>query len=160
MADVNYNIVIEIKGGDSANEEKRAVAQTQNGEDAQESGLDTKKLLKAAGIGIGIRSANAIISHEIGMTELRTGHSTYQKKLQFMYSTASQVLTVAAGIGISIATQNPLGIIAAAGTVLNTAMSYAFAAEELSLSRSLEAVTLRQTYIRAGVGGYRNDRFR
>ena len=90
MADVNYTITIEVKGDVAENKENKAVADTQNGDKAQESPFNSKKLLKAATVGIGIRSAKAIISHQIGMTELRTGHSTYQQKLQFVYNTSMQ----------------------------------------------------------------------
>lgn len=99
---------------------------------------------------------NQVVSHEIGLVELRTGSRIQQQKAEF----AMQVASEAIGFGESVLTGYAIGnvpgaIIGGVMSLGHTLLSISQKAQTINEQRSLENRSIQLNYIRAGALGSR-----
>lgn len=162
MADVTYRIIIEGEGGSSEGPKKDSVARTVSGDSMSNpigsfiKGVD--KIKKMAPVAYALKYVDLGITTEINRTELKTGLSTYQERLNFNYSMAKQVLGIGGAIIGGALTGNVMAVVAGVGAAVNMAVQYSIAQENINLQRRVEDISIGMANVRAGAGGDRVGR--
>lgn len=162
MPDVNYIITIRHDGGNSGKSGSNSgVAPTVSGESTSNEGTignvyeGVKAATKIAPIAYALKLADSVVTTNINRVSLRTGHTTYQERTSWAYSTAKKALTTGAMLVGGIVTANPAIIAGAAISVANQGLELYRAQENLQIAESVEDVGIGLANIRAGSLGDR-----
>lgn len=130
-----------------------AVAQTNNGQSVQSHKISKKELnKKLAPLAFAYTAAKTIVNVSSNRVALRTGHQSYQEKIQYCVSVAEQAIDIGASIAFGAITGGVGGaVIGAATAVTKQAINAMIAAQELAIKRSVEGIGIRQANVRAGI---------
>lgn len=160
-SEVTYRFVIENQGGGQGNSGTANIGlgkmktPTAPSNDSIGFASSLNAFMKSAPAGFALKLLNTAISAQISTVELRTGSATLQEQIQFKYSIAKNAAAVGIATLASIATGNPLPLIAVAGQGINQLTNIAIAQNELNLRRRIEDINISFANIRAGAGGNR-----
>lgn len=122
-------------------------------------GISPRKAAMAS-YGIAKQVINSVYTHQVNTTELRTGNSEYQQRLQFH----KEIMDRAFGIGESIAMGAILGggvpgaLIGAATSVTMMGVQIAQKADRIATQQSVENISIGLADVRAGAMGDRQGR--
>lgn len=148
------------KTDDNAPQKQQAVAPNQSNDNKQP---DWKKTLKTARKHMAVRYAlsvaDRVVTSNINMVALKTGHEAYQQRLQYTYGLAKKGLSMAEAITMGTLVGGGTGaILSAVASIGSEMVNYAIRVNEVAVAREQENTTQFLNQIRIGAGGGRQGR--
>jgi hypothetical protein len=148
------------KTDDNAPQEQQAVAPNQSSDNTstKPKGLSGKKVGMVA-MAYALSVADRVVTSNINMVALKTGHEAYQQRLQYTYGLAKKGLSMASAIGIGAMTGGlPGAMLGAVASIGSEMVNYAIRVNEVAVAREQENTTQFLNQIRIGAGGGRQGR--
>jgi hypothetical protein len=160
MADdkVEYVITIRTEGGEGGSGSNGGVSKTKDGEDV--SGLLPEGVKNAFAFGVAAvgKVANTVATLYLNRVDITTGNTALAQKLTFQYAEMTRALAISAAIVGGALTGNVPAVIGGVAAVVSRGASVIFDHQNISLSKNLEDITIREASIRAGASGDRYGR--
>ena len=104
-----------------------------------------------AALGIARALVTKVVSHQVNTIALRTGQEELQQRNQFRWDVAQRGFSLLSGVAMGMATGGPVGAVIGAGvSVMMTAVDISQKANEISLNRTAENISIDMANIRAG----------
>ena len=159
MAKNTYYIVFENKDG----EEQSPVAKNKDSAGSSEYDKDIKALTKGvkgyATLSYAKNVTDRIVTSQLNMVSLRTGHEELQQRMQFAYGVAKKGVGIVEGaiMGGSVAS-GAGALIGAVVGLADTMINVAIKSNEIGVRQDLENQTLALNRIRAGAGQDRSGK--
>jgi hypothetical protein len=162
MADREYSITIEVKGGvDGKNSPISGDNGSNTTDDAKSGGFLSKGQAKDFGKALTAYHfaksfTDQIFTHEVSMVELRTGSGELQQRANFNLEVGQKIIGGIESIAVGAAVGGlPGALLGMTTSAAHWAISYNQKVETLNTQRTLENQSIQMNYIRAGASGSR-----
>ena len=151
MATYEFIIKNETDAGGSGSPTAPTSAPTTNPKNSSNPSFKPVVKKAVAAYGIAKSFADTVATHQHNMISLRTGQEEYQQKVQFTYGHVKAMAGFIENVAVGFMLGNGVGaVVAAATSATMLGVQYLQKAEELSISRTVENVSIDMANIRAG----------